>query len=228
MWLDVACGIVLAYLAVRGWMKGLVRQVLLVAAAVAGIALAPRLGPELLPYARELGVNLPGDWMDVGCVAAAGLGVCLAIALVGRLVVRLYRVLGGTGRKPGPLDRMLGLLLGLGKGVVAAALLLSGLELANSQGWLRETSLARQLDESETFAWTARNRPLGWVMDLEGLGRSLGATGPDGQTASPRELLQSLPERIRWERLKSSVEPPPRSRPKNREDSGIDWQLGPL
>lgn len=110
--------------AVAGAISGALRQVVQLAAVVAGWLAARHLAPWLAP--RLLGSG-PPPWQRSALAVACFLAGAALVGLVGALVARR---LHGPGGSPGALDRGLGALLGGAKAGLVAWVLLSALALA--------------------------------------------------------------------------------------------------
>jgi membrane protein required for colicin V production len=153
--LDVALGLVVAGLAVRGLLRGFVGEAFAVAAVALGTLAAVLLGGRTAPLVeRLLG---PSIWS--GALASLTLFV----------IVYLIVALVGSGLRSGveslsleQLDRALGLLLGVFEGLLVAAgvLVILGVQpLFDARGLLRESLFARTLlpllgATAESFGWT--------------------------------------------------------------------------
>jgi membrane protein required for colicin V production len=119
--LDLAVLGLVLLAAVAGAFSGALRQVLKLAALVAGWAAARWVAPRLV---RELDVRSSATWALV--VAATFVVGWLAGSLLAKAIRRAVQ---GEEEEPGRLDRLLGAVLGAAKGVLVAWVLLSLLTL---------------------------------------------------------------------------------------------------
>lgn len=117
---------VLALFALAGAIGGALRQVVTLAAVVAGWLAARHLPERLAP--TLLGPRPPA-WERGALAAACFVGAVVVVSLVGRAVAR--RLHGPEGH-PGPVDRALGALLGGAKAALGCWVLLSALALARA------------------------------------------------------------------------------------------------
>ena len=153
--LDVALGLVVAALAVRGLLRGFVGEAFAVAAVALGTLSAVLLGGRVAPLIERL--FGPSIWSG----ALASLSLFVVVYLVVALV--------GGGLRSGveslsleQLDRALGLLLGFFEGLLVAAgvlVILKMQSLFDARGLLRESLFARTLlpllgATAESFGWT--------------------------------------------------------------------------
>jgi membrane protein required for colicin V production len=119
--LDLAVLGLVLLAAVAGAVSGGLRQVLKLAALVAGWAAARWLAPRLI---RELDPRSSAAWALI--VAGTFVAGWLAASLLARAI---RRALQGEEEEPGRLDRLLGAVLGAAKGALVAWVLLSLLTL---------------------------------------------------------------------------------------------------
>ncbi|HET9552760.1 MAG TPA: CvpA family protein, partial [Anaeromyxobacteraceae bacterium] len=122
--IDLAVVLLVALFAVAGLLSGALRQVVQLAAVVAGWMAARHLG------ARAAGLlfgERPLPWQRAAAAAGLFLAVLVLVALLGRLAARLLQ---GPDGRPGPVDRLLGALVGAAKAGLFAWVLLSALALA--------------------------------------------------------------------------------------------------
>lgn len=119
----VVLGVLLLF-AVAGAIGGALRQLVPLAAVVAGWLAARHLPPRLA--ATLLGARPPA-WERAALAAGCFVAAALVVSLVGRAVTRRLQ---GPGGHPGPADRALGALLGGAKAALGCWVLLSALALA--------------------------------------------------------------------------------------------------
>lgn len=124
--IDVAVLGALLLFAVAGAIGGALRQVVTLAAVVAGWLSARHLPARLAP--TLLGPRPPA-WERAALAAACFVAAVIVVSLLGRAVAR--RLQGPEGR-PGPVDRALGALLGGAKAALGCWVLLSALALARA------------------------------------------------------------------------------------------------
>lgn len=144
---DIFVGLLLVYAAWRGFRDGVLVQLGGIAGLVAGVWVAFRYGT-----AFGLRLRLEGATASVVGFIAILLGVLLAVALVGRLARRIFRIAG-----LGPLDAVGGLLLGVVKMGLALSVLLLLFEPLNEQakwidrGRFEQAALYRPVREAGTL-----------------------------------------------------------------------------
>ncbi|MCC6656715.1 MAG: CvpA family protein [Rhodocyclaceae bacterium] len=140
-WFDYAVlAIVAASLLLGAW-RGLVSEVLALAAWVAALLTGRAFAPQMAP--------LFGEWLKepalqyAAAFAVVVVAVLVAVALVRLALSKLLRAIG-----LGPLDRFLGAVFGIARGVLVAVLcvLLGGLTSLPQQAWWRQAWLAPPLE----------------------------------------------------------------------------------
>ena len=117
--LDIAIGALLIFFLVKGFVQGLVKEVMGLVGIVAALFLSVAFYKPVADLARQ-NLNLNADWVDAAAFAAIllvvfGLSVWLGV-MVSRLLVKA---------KLSPINRLLGGGLGLVKGVLLAYVLLN-------------------------------------------------------------------------------------------------------
>lgn len=118
-WLDILLLIILVLTVMFGLIRGFVRQVIGLIAVIAGFFLAAHYYPFLVRTIRRALAN--GKWADLVAFLLIFFGVLAVGSLAGFLLSKLMR---------GPLrlvDRLLGGLLGLAKGVLISGVIVAGL-----------------------------------------------------------------------------------------------------
>ncbi len=132
--------IVAASILLGAW-RGLVSEVLALAAWVAALVAGRALAPEMAP--------LFGDWLKepalqyAAAFAVIVVAVLMAVALTRLALSKLLRAIG-----LGPLDRFLGAVFGVARGVIVVLLcvLVGGLTALPQQAWWRQAWLAPPLE----------------------------------------------------------------------------------
>lgn len=181
-WVDLAVLAVVLMSGLVGVLRGLVREVLGVAAWIAAAYIASPYGvfPYVAPWARKQ-VSDPG----VGDILAFG-GVFLIALIVLWIVVGMVsgRVRGSA---LGGLDRTFGLVFGLGRGaVLLAATYIVGGFLSPSEGWPVPVQQARLLAPVHQGAeWLASQVPPPYRPNV--------AKPPAGRTTAAADLLRAAP-----------------------------------
>lgn len=127
MTLDHAALAVLLLFAVAGAFSGALRQIVKLLGVVAGWLAAVHLAPRLAPLAFG---PAPLPWQRAAAAVATFVAVVLLVAVAGRLVRRAVQ---GPDGRPGPVDRVLGALLGGAKAGLAVWVVLSALALAGGR-----------------------------------------------------------------------------------------------
>ena len=142
----VVLAIVAASILVGAW-RGLVSEVLAlaawVAALLAGRALAPDLAPVFGDWLKE------PAWQYAGAFAVIVVTVLVVVALLRIALSKLLRAIG-----LGPLDRFLGAVFGVARGglVVLLCVLVGGLTVLPQQAWWRQAWLAPPLETAVVAA----------------------------------------------------------------------------
>lgn len=181
-WVDLAVLVLLLVSGLLGVLRGLVREVLGVAAWVAAALVASPYGvfPYVAPWVRQQFSN-PG----IADAVAFG-GVFLVVLIVLSLVVRrVSNAVQGSGL--GGLDRTLGLVFGLGRGaaLLVIAYILGGIGLAIEQ-WPAQFLEARSLPLIYRGAeWAANQLPPNY--------RPAVARLPPGRATRAADLLRANP-----------------------------------
>ena len=132
--------IVAASILLGAW-RGLVSEVLALAAWVAALLAGRALAPEMAP--------LFGDWLKepalqyAAAFAVIVVAVLMAVALTRLALSKLLRAIG-----LGPLDRFFGAVFGVARGVIVVLLcvLVGGLTALPQQAWWRQAWLAPPLE----------------------------------------------------------------------------------
>ncbi len=181
-WVDLAVLGVIVVSALLGLMRGLVREVLGVAAWVAAGILASPYGafPYLQPFARR-------QIADPAIADAVAFGAVFLVALV--LLSLVVRAVSNAvrGSMLGGLDRTLGLGFGAGRGVVllAVAYVLAGLAISIEQ-WPAPVLQARSLPLAHRSAtWLVAQLPPGY--------RPTVVKPPVGRVTTVADLLRATP-----------------------------------
>jgi membrane protein required for colicin V production len=181
-WVDLVVLALMLVSGLLGVMRGLVREVLGVAAWVAAAIVASPYGlfPHVAPWVRR-------QFSDPGIADAVGFGgVFLIVLVVLWLVVRtISKAVRGSGL--GGLDRSLGLVFGLGRGaaLLVVAYILLGIGLAIEQ-WPAPILEARSLPIIHRGAeWLALQLPPNY--------RPAVARLPPGRSTTAADLLRANP-----------------------------------
>ncbi|MBX3676642.1 MAG: CvpA family protein [Rhodocyclaceae bacterium] len=132
--------IVTASILLGGW-RGLISEVLALAAWVAALLAGRALAPEMAP--------MFGEWLKepalqyAAAFAVIALAVLVVIALLRIALSKLLRAIG-----LGPLDRFLGAVFGVARGglVVLLCVLIGGLTVLPQQAWWRQAWMAPPLE----------------------------------------------------------------------------------
>lgn len=138
---DYAVVAVVAASVLLGAWRGVVSEVLTLAAWVAaffaGRAFAPDVGPVFAAWLKEPALQY------VAGFAVVVVAVLVAVAVLRIALSRLLRAIG-----LGPVDRLLGAVFGIARGVlvVLVAVLVGGLTALPQQAWWREARLAPALE----------------------------------------------------------------------------------
>lgn len=181
-WIDLAVLGVIVVSALLGLMRGLVREVLGLAAWVGATLLASPYGafPYVQPVARQ-------TIADPGIADAVAFGTVFLVALV--LLSLVVRKVSNAVRNSmlGGLDRTLGLAFGAGRGgvLLAVAYVLAGLVIAIER-WPQPVLEARSLPLVHRGAeWLALQLPPGY--------RPAVAKPPARRTTTAAELMRATP-----------------------------------
>jgi membrane protein required for colicin V production len=179
-WVDIAVLLVVAFSGMLGLLRGMVREIFgLIAWAGAAVA-AIWYFPQAQGIARK-SIDNP-DLADPVAFGVVFLVVLIALSLIARM-------LGGAVRRSalGSLDRTLGLLFGLARGValLIAAYVIAGIVEPVDQ-WPDQVLEARSLPSIYLgAAWVVQRLPDGYRPEL--------SVPPAGRRASSAELLHANP-----------------------------------
>jgi len=179
---DLAILGIVAVSAVLGLSRGLVREVLGIAAwALAGFG-AWRLGPYGFSLTHSVISN--DDLAEIVAYAVCFLILLIVFSLLSNLLGRLVQVsvLGG-------LDRTLGVLFGLARGsaLVIVAYILAGLAQPDSAAWPQPVQQARTLPwVYDGASWIAEKLPERYRPRVQ--------PPPQGRAATSQDLLHATPE----------------------------------
>jgi len=138
---DYAVLAILAASVALGAWRGLVSEVLALAAWVLAILAGRALAPDMAPVFADW---LKGTaWQYAAAFAAIAVAVLVAVALLRFALSKLLRAIG-----LGPLDRFLGAVFGVARGVLVVWLcvLIGGLTALPQQAWWRQAWLAPPLE----------------------------------------------------------------------------------
>ncbi|MBS3917229.1 MAG: CvpA family protein [Sulfuritalea sp.] len=124
-----------------GAWRGLVSEVLALAAWVAALLAGRALAPDMAPVFGDW--LMEPAWQYAAAFAVIVLAVLVAVALLRVALSKLLRAIG-----LGPLDRFLGAVFGIARGglVVVLGVLIGGLTVLPQQAWWRQAWLAPPLE----------------------------------------------------------------------------------
>lgn len=139
--LDYAVLAIIAASVLLGAWRGLVSEVLALAAWLAAILAGRALAPDATPVFAEW-LKEPA-WQYAAAFAAIVVAVLVAVTLLRLALSKLLRAIG-----LGPLDRFLGAVFGVARGVLVVLLcvLVGGLTDLPQQAWWRQSWLAPPLE----------------------------------------------------------------------------------
>lgn len=139
--LDYAVLAIVAASVLLGAWRGLASEVLALAAWVAAFLAGRELAPAMAPVFGEW-LKEPA-WQYAAAFASIVMAVLVAVALARLALSRLLRAIG-----LGPLDRFLGAVFGVARGVlvVIMCVLIGGLTALPQQAWWRQARLAPPLE----------------------------------------------------------------------------------
>jgi membrane protein required for colicin V production len=140
--IDFLLGAALALMVLRGWVRGLVREVLDLAGLVLGAAIAFRLSIPVGDFLSDR-FGFTSEWARIGAGVALLLGLGVGLAIVARVAGRMMRLPG-----LGLLNRFGGSAVALGWGVLVAAIVLTivaALPLPAVHRQLAESQVARMI-----------------------------------------------------------------------------------
>ena len=145
MILDLIAAALVVMLTVLGWRNGMLRTVASFGAFIAASVLAGPLGVALVPTVAGWMPEHPG-LVEPAATLVAGAGLYCVLLLLGSIVVRFLRMAKLVVRA----DRMLGLVLGVAKGLALSYLLACFAVLLDAP--LREAypTFGAEMDASET------------------------------------------------------------------------------
>ena len=177
--------LVIAIVAISGLLglsRGFVRELLGLGSWLLAAYGAYRLGPQFLPFASRMLGN--PDLAGIAAYAAAFLILLIVLSLASNLVGRVVRLsaLGG-------LDRTLGLVFGIGRGVVLliGAYILGGIVLPHPESWPPQVKQARTVPLLYAGAvWAAAMLPESY--------RPAIAVPPDDHPLTSGQLLHVTPD----------------------------------
>jgi membrane protein required for colicin V production len=177
-WVDAVFLALIAVSGVIGYMRGLVREVLGVGAWAGALFFAF----YMLNGTRGLFANMfPQEWMaDIAALAAVFIVTLIILKIVIALIARAVRnsVLGGV-------DRALGIVFGLGRGVIVilVAYIAAGAFVPNTDIWPEPVRQARSLPLiADGAAWLNAQLPTQYRPRLP--------DPPSGRSPTAEELLR--------------------------------------
>lgn len=181
-WVDLAVLGVIALSALVGLMRGLVREVLGLAAWVAALLIASPYGafPYVQPLARQ-NINDPA----IADGVAFGLVFLVALVVLSLLVGRISNAVRGSAL--GGMDRTLGLPFGIARSVIllAVAFVVTGYVI-NPEQWPAPVLQSRALPLVQRSAdWLAAQLPPAYRPPMPKL--------PPGRTTTAADLLRANP-----------------------------------
>jgi membrane protein required for colicin V production len=211
--IDLVLLAVLAASALLGALRGFVGAVASLVAWFGAGWFAFRHGADLAFWFSDNGQ--PGATELLGAYAVAFIAVLVLVSLVGWVVRKLVQSIGLS-----TVDRGLGLLLGLARGVLVACmlvLLMAFSDLPKDPAWSRSQAVPVLLPGAQ---WLARWLPDWAVQELDfGNGRSSGDNSPvkqallDGSGAVVETITGALPVPVDESGTPPGAEPPPPSTP---------------
>lgn len=159
MGLDLALGILVVMAGLRGWMKGFLAQVIRLVSVVVAVYLAVPVRDQVKPYALEYLPTVPREKTDQMLWWGAAVVTYLVLVAVASLGVAVSRRRTFGIEEPRRGDQFAGFGLGLIKGLVVAAFLVSSLEryaplMFENFSWAKE-----QANESQAWAWNTKFHP---------------------------------------------------------------------
>ena len=196
MILDLAFVVFLGALAVRGWWRGLVRELVDILGLVLGLVLAFRISPLIgRLIAAMSGASADGARLVGGVVVLAA--SVIGIVMVGRV---LDRRLGPTG--PSPVNSVGGSMLAVTWGVFLLTILVSLASVLpmtpRVDGWLASSAVSRTLSDPSgapqaVFNRLAGDRIIGSLIALQDVfGDRRVVIGPDDRIEIPAALADQL------------------------------------
>jgi uncharacterized membrane protein required for colicin V production len=159
MGLDLALGVVVLLAAFRGWLKGFVLQALRIVGLVGSAYLAVPVREQVKPYALQYLPTIRADLVDRLFWWASAAGCYFLIVGVGSLVVALSRRQAFGIAEPQRGDQFAGFGLGLMKGLIVAAFLVSALDRYGRPQFDNFRWASDQTKESFAWDWNERYHP---------------------------------------------------------------------
>ncbi len=180
-WVDLAVLGVLAISALLAFMRGLVREVLGIAAWVGAVLLAIWGVPQLRPFARTW-ISAP-EWVDPASFIVIFIVTVIVLSVCAGVVARTVR-----GSALGGVDRTLGLVFGLVRGaaLVVLAYIVTGMVIPLDR-WPEPVLQARSLQPVyEGAAWVRQQLPPEYRPDIR--------PPPSGRETTAEALLHATPQ----------------------------------
>ena len=156
MIIDIVVGAVIIISAIISFLRGFIREVLTIAGVVGGLFAAIFFGPKLSPTFKDWFGVIDGENIDklldlipmsvVADICAYGVifvSVVLVISLISHFTAGAVKAIG-----LGPVDRSLGVVFGIIRGVVLFGLIYLPFHL-----WMDENSKARYFSDSRTYPY---------------------------------------------------------------------------
>jgi len=202
MGLDLALGCLVLVLAIRGWLKGFLIQAIQLSGLVACVYVADPLRDLVKPeVARYLPSIAPGLVDRLLWWSSAVVSYIVMVGLAS-LVVKMHRRRPFGDAEQDRADQFGGFLLGVAKGLVAAAFLASGVEtyalgLIGKVGWADE-----QVKSSSVLKWNTDYRPVTHLWALPPVQhyvehvRRRGLNGPPPKSAGPQSETEDTREPV--------------------------------
>jgi len=185
--IDILMGAIIFVMGLSGYLRGAARQIVQLVALAVAVLLSPTVATWLSPTVQSWWPNLLPALADLIALAIAVVGLLVGTGLVGHGLVwalRPEQASPGLSRA----NRLLGLGLGVTKGVICMMVLLAGVA-AIPVGQVEQLpdSLRLNFRQSATLYWVGRGNPINYTETIRLLAQLL----DDVQHPSPPEPLRS-------------------------------------
>lgn len=157
MFLNIAIAILVVWLGIRGWRRGLVGEIIETIGVIAALLATVRLYPML-----EDALGLASTWGRIIAAALIFLAIMLILTLIGKGLRKLFEHLSLR-----PFEKTLGMIFGAAKAGLISAVLCAVLLRAGPQGkeMIENSILART--NLVLFSWVANFLPDEWEKKVD-------------------------------------------------------------
>ncbi len=159
MGVDITLGVLILLCAVRGWLRGFLRQAIPLGSLVAGIYLSDPLRELARPHARKSFPSIGPEIMDRLLWWSCAAGSYLVLAGVGLSILRSMKKRTYGDPEPNRADQGAGFTLGALKGAILASFIAWGISESRTTYLAATPFVEKQAKESKALVWSDQYKP---------------------------------------------------------------------